>query len=448
MLTHIFYPSKVLKALAIFILVAGCFGIARSAEAYDLYTGSGLHPYVPSSDIPNYLNGFTLYGTTTPDLVEGSYDLTGGCAYSQNTSSSGAWDSGPVAYLDTACSGVAMTGTYYLYFFGNRVSGNIYNTIQGYDVLVNGEVINDFSTHIISISPENGTTTGNTVNISLSAYVSPADLTTFSGVRVTLHNIDQNVLLGSLISPYDIVFLDSVDLDTAGPYSFSSTTVLADGNYRLHAELLARGLGSLTHGNFGTFDIVDSQFIVYEETFIGHISATSFSALQSIFGSTVGTSTLALSGTCNPFSGSISTLFYNTEFNPISCLAFLLIPDAGLVYDSLSSFRTNVSTHFPLGYVTDLFSIFSTTTERGLPVIDATIPPGIPGTGASIHLDLAHSLDFILNATTSSFANISASSTDTFYDITSYYWNIFVYISIALYLARRILGSHVIPKIR
>jgi len=34
----------------------------------------------------------------------------------------------------------------------------------------------------------------------------------------------------------------------------------------------------------------------------------------------------------------------------------------------------------------------------------------------------------------------------TLYVIISYYWNIFVYLALALYLLRRILGSSVIPE--
>jgi len=130
----------------------------------------------------------------------------------------------------------------------------------------------------------------------------------------------------------------------------------------------------------------------------------------------------------------------------LSCTAFLLIPDSGYLFDSLSNFRDNVSTHFPLGYLTDFIGIMSTTTTSSLPVINATIPDGVIGSGAHIDLDLSHSLDFILYAT-SSFSGSGASTTATFYDITSYYWNIICYIALAFYLLSRIVGIWLIPTV-
>jgi len=124
------------------------------------------------------------------------------------------------------------------------------------------------------------------------------------------------------------------------------------------------------------------------------------------------------------------------------CLAFLFIPDANYLNGTINNFKTNVSTHFPLGYITDFLSILSTSTEGTLTVIDATLP--MLG-GPHVHLSIANVLDPLLNATTSQFTNESAPSTDTFYEITSHYWNILVYIGTLLYLLGRILGSHLIP---
>jgi len=124
----------------------------------------------------------------------------------------------------------------------------------------------------------------------------------------------------------------------------------------------------------------------------------------------------------------------------------LFIPDALSLRTSIEALRNGVLATWPVGYVTRIVEILNASTTAELPVFYAKIPNGVMGAGAEITLDLNHSLDFILNATTSSFANISASSTDTFYEFTSTYWNTIIYILLALYILRRILGSHIIPK--
>jgi len=94
-----------------------------------------------------------------------------------------------------------------------------------------------------------------------------------------------------------------------------------------------------------------------------------------------------------------------------------------------------------------MVEIFTSSTTSALPVLSATVPSGIVGTGSHIDLDLNHSLDFILNADIGSFSNESASSTKTFYEFTSRYWDIMVYMALAFYILRRILGGHLIPHI-
>lgn len=106
----------------------------------------------------------------------------------------------------------------------------------------------------------------------------------------------------------------------------------------------------------------------------------------------------------------------------------------------------NVRIRFPLGYINDFISIISTTTEGTLTPIDAVIPSVLPGSGTHMTLSLAHVLDPMLNATTSQFANVSASSTETFGTITERYWDYLVYALTLLYLLSRILGTRMIPN--
>lgn len=112
--------------------------------------------------------------------------------------------------------------------------------------------------------------------------------------------------------------------------------------------------------------------------------------------------------------------------------------------------REGVLEKWPLGYVTDFFTILSTTTVGTLTVIDATIPRGLGlGTGHYIRLDLNNVLDPYLYATTSQFFgdNPNTDSTATLYDITSGYWKIFVYLGALLYMLARIIGAGLIPSV-
>lgn len=296
----------------------------------------------------------------------------------------------------------------------------------------------DTSTRIISFSPENGTTTNNPVEFNMHAYISPDDLGSILGIQITFHNIDQNVLLLGAFSPSDIYFLDRVEATSSGDFYYSTSTVLAEGNYRVEVKLERSYLGFQWPYNFFDLSISEShQFIVGQPTFIGNISQNSYTAYNNLLSSSTATSTSALAGSCNPLG----------DFSVVNCLAFFFIPDGGLVYDSLSNFRDNVSTHFPLGYITDFITILSSTTTIPLVVLDATVPASLPGGGSHIRLDLTRSLDFILYASTTSAGKSYGTSTATFYETTSYYWNLILYVLAGIYAIGRIVGSHLIPSV-
>lgn len=292
----------------------------------------------------------------------------------------------------------------------------------------------DFSSHIVSFTPLDDSTTTNPVTFTAHYYISPNDVGNIVGMNLYLHNIDQNVLLVSGLSSSDILLVNQ-QATTSGDFYFSTTTTLGEGNYRLNARM------TRTYFDIQSFlDVANEshQFIVgsvsngFGGTFIGNISQNSYSSLNSIIASTSATSTSALASSCNPLGG---------VFNVINCLTFFFIPDSGYLADTLHNFATNAATHFPLGYITDLISILSTTTVGSLPTIDATLPNGIAGGGAHLHLDPTHSLDYILNAN----MGIYGTSTQTFYQMTSVYWNYIVDVLALFYIIGRVVGSSLIP---
>lgn len=314
--------------------------------------------------------------------------------------------------------------------------------ISPIDYSVTGDIdnseANNKTTHIIDMAPINGTTVGNQVNFKLDAYINDDDFNQWgTWIEITLHNIDQNVFLLSQFSPNDIYLFQGY-ATSSGYFSFATTTTLGDGNYRLEANIHDKGWGAVVDGLRGNLGITEStQFIVNQASFIGNISQNSWNQINTAFSSTSATSTVALSGSCVPWSG---------DFNTLNCLAFLFIPDSGYLNATIKNFQDNAATRFPIGYITDFIHIMNNASSS-LPIIDATVPQGIPGAGAHLSLSLNHVLDYVLYATTSQFTNSSATNTGTLYSITNYYWSIIVYAFTALYLLARIIGSHLIPHI-
>jgi len=388
--------------------------------------------------------GVGTLGTVT-DLGDGicQASLSGISAGTDITAFS--WASGVSNGTNASLSGSSLNSGY----SGNDSQGN--NMVGGPAFQIcnttcsESFVAFDTTSRIISMIPENGTTTASTtIDFSLHAYINQADFERGSGVQVYLHNIDQNTLF-STISPNDIILYDDY-ATSSGDFYFSTSTSLSEGNYRLYARLRGTSdsllgihvLGCSALGGYLSLACYEAstQFTVVSSTFLGLISQTSYSSANTLFSSTSATSTQFLQGSCNVLSG----------FSVMNCLAFLFVPDSGQLDSTIRNFRDNVATHFPLGYVTDFMAILSTTTESTLTVLSATVPSVLPGSGSVITLSLSHVLDSVLYATSGPFTGSGASSTATFYDVTSSYWRRILYLLAFLYILSRILGVRLIPS--
>jgi len=365
----------------------------------------------------------------------------------------------PMTYSGGPCAVLAAgnyTGIVAL-AFNNFIGGGVTAYVAGsslvpYHVLSTDIYLGDAdnSTHIISLDPADGfvaTSTGSTTDVVWNYVynINEEDIGTAFSVLVTLHNIDQNVLLSTIFSEDDIIVYDFV-ATTSGIGGGSGFFTLKNGNYRIKAEL-SKTLFGLRIPFQTPYDTRSNQFIVGSSTFIGRLSQNSYSSLNGLYANASSTASYSYNlNTCNPFTGSPSTLFLNTAFDVGTCAGVLFIPDQGLLNDSLDSLKENVLNRFPLGYVTDFVSIVATTSTSSLTVIDAYTPSVLPGGGSHIRLDLAGVFDTMLYATTSKYANVSASSTRTFYEITSDYWKIIVYVTAFLYILGRIVGTQSVPQ--
>ncbi|MEI6191109.1 MAG: hypothetical protein WCP24_01910 [bacterium] len=175
----------------------------------------------------------------------------------------------------------------------------------------------------------------------------------------------------------------------------------------------------------------------------------------------ISTTTNPFSTTTNPFVYSTSTtsyfstsLIYDSQtvlnarmycdfwnypalFDFTDCIYSLIIPESIDFSRFFSAFKDSVLTRVPF------LGGFFLTTSTSLPVINATVPNGIVGTGATLSLDFNHALDWLLNSTSTKFNNVSASSTQTLFQITYPYWKIFIYFGFALYVLSRVFSSSI-----
>jgi len=310
--------------------------------------------------------------------------------------------------------------------------------------------INDNSTRFLELTPGNenirATSTSNDLYADL--YLNENDYIPDSYIRLSYVR-QQN--LQSAVTNTDLLWthLDLNDIITSG-YSFVATTTGSlglEGTYLFKATLYKpSSWWSSILGWFNPFtnrnpDIITSTtttFIYGEMTTFDRYVASSTEAFDDFIASST-TSYEQVKSACNPISG----------FDLGICLSGLFIPSSADIGYAVDQFKENISTHFPLGYFSDFIDIISTSTTGTLTVIDAQLPNSLGLGNADIQLDLAHSLDFILNATTSQFSNSSstgASSTETFYEATSYYWKIIVYIMALIYMLTRVIGGVIHPK--
>lgn len=317
----------------------------------------------------------------------------------------------------------------------------------------------DTSTRIIEIVPANGaniattTATGATTTLSVSYYINPDDIGWFTGISVTVRNVDQNYVYGfSTISPYTFLSTCETDINLdceAGYHEWTREIWLPIGGYAIHASLQGNFLG-VTNPITSIWQAVsESQddsvpMAQYHYYTIGQNSA--ISALRQNMGNQVEQLIANAASTTIP---SASDCNFLTGFEFVRCLSFIFIPSSSDLQQFGDTLASGILSKFPLGYLWNFYEILRDDTAATLPLIDATVPDVLPGAGSRIQLSISSStLDYLYTATTSIFYNDSVGVSEaTLFQTVSYYWNILVYMGIAMYLLSRILGSHIIGNI-
>jgi len=282
-----------------------------------------------------------------------------------------------------------------------------------------------------TFSPADYSTTTSAVPIAFDYFVDTLDVTGVpGGGLVGLFYTQMCVELQSMtVLPSRTVVCDSFDVGQLGTFS-TTTPPMADGPVIANVYLQS---------------IYDTKLYIANGAY--QFAVSGYDTAQEIFNQSYGSSTVntALLGEkCSPVTNNVATLYLNTSFSPLNCLSILFIPSQGKIGNLVSYVATQSLLVFPFGYVTDFVSIISTSTVGTLPTLSATVPSVLPGAGATISLPLTNVFDSLLYATSGPFTSGSATSTDTFYDITSYYWEIVLYILALLYMISRIVGTHLI----
>lgn len=220
-------------------------------------------------------------------------------------------------------------------------------------------------TRLCDFTPEEGDSlpSGDPVVFSVQAYVNDDDIGSLTNVVIKLHNIDQNVLLASFLSPSDIVLLNE-DIDSGGQFNFSTTTFIGDGNYRLEASIRRKFFFDwITVPGSSINQTLSHQFVIGSSTFIGNLTQNGFAILNGQLASSTATSSIALVAQCNPLG----------DFNMTNCLSGLFIPDAGQVQTTLAGARDGIITRMPWGYITRFVNIVSATTTSPLPTWEVEV---------------------------------------------------------------------------
>lgn len=299
------------------------------------------------------------------------------------------------------------------------------------DIYYTGSPVTTFdpTTHFISTTPQNGSLTATTtaLTIGLDFYINDDEWNDGIYYTYTLGKYNTDGSLTTIMTSGNGLYLATVPTYNATSSIISATE---PARYLWTATLYKnRGfLGSFIIG--GKEQIMSTSSTFWVGTTRTGAYKTAFDTLDERFQNALASTTLNLAENCNPLSG----------FNVAECLLGVLYPGDEVIAEDFTLLKQMP----PWGYAFRIYDIFTDTSSSSIPILSATIPPGVVGAGSTITLDPNHVLDQFLNATSGSFISGSATSTKTLYEITSPYWSTIVYISLGLYILRRILGQHLV----
>lgn len=309
------------------------------------------------------------------------------------------------------------------------------------------EVIGDEQTRFLELTPDDDAVETSPVTFTMTWVVSQEDQEEFSSgifgvgagyIRATLGLCPLNTIPAVQC---DNGVIDWVTEEVTSTATSTTVTFTSDLPLRNNTDYQANwGLVGANYGNFfgPIFAISETTYFTVGTTpRAGNVRQAVASTTAALRNATTTDAYTVVNSSCNPFS---------SGFDVGLCIYSVVIPPPSILNTDVLAIKNEIFTVAPMGYITRFISVLTASTTSSLPILRATVPPGIPGANSSLTLDFNHSLDSILNATIGTFSNVSASSTETLYEFTAPYWNTIIYILLAFYLLRRIIGSHIIPE--
>jgi len=444
------WSKKIALSVALFI-VAGSFQIIGVQSVFasvvfsttadpNLSESSWISPSL--IDVATSTTLYIQYCFTSDILTSGDFTaniiISPSTVYMPNGTSMSPRSAGYQCRISTGVLSKALVaGQNYSFVIANntgRTMQNPYGSVQSVIFATTLEdIVLDITTHIISVVPLNGSTTGFTTQVGASGYVSSDDFVEGTKLSINLvNNTIQNGVGGSALDAWNSVVPDyEFPIDSSGFFSFSTSTEFnIDGQVNMSSRIIVPN-DTFLIGFLLPDEILLSTttvFYVNHPTGLDIAMASTTDVLVSAL--IMGTTTQSIIR-CNP-----------SDFDITTCLISLIVPPSYVFSNAYTRLKQDALTHFPLGYITNFISILVNTASSSLPVISGTVPQGIPGAGTSFSLSLNHVLDPILYEDIRPYVD----SDDTLYDITYPYWATLIYILTGLYLIGRILGFGVIPN--
>lgn len=404
------------------------YGINVTSEVTSVHFVSGTTWHVEHPRIEGCTG--TIYGTS--NIYIGRWN---GTEWVDQEGSASTCYEGKYHSTENVINVSAGTGTYAIFFYS---SGDFTNSNRYIELYYENGILEAISptlkTSIISTIPTskqilNPTTTGSSTIQFYKAYTdTDKDLRHLAWITHTKNGVITLQYLTEGIGRSAPELEEGINIVSSSTLNYNDT-----GKYSVEARICElEGFWIFSTCS----EIIDSKSI---EFYIG--TTTSEYDNQVMKGkeeldALMASSTAQMNIFCNPLNLS--------SFSFSSCLSYTIYPGDAILSEDIRLLKAIP----PWGYVFRLKDIVEATSTASLPTLSFVVPPGIPGTGASFTFDPTHKLDYILNATTSQFTNASASSTKTFYEITEPYWKTIITLGLLLYVMLRIMGSHLIPKIK
>jgi len=235
---------------------------------------------------------------------------------------------------------------------------------------------NPESSRIISVSPENASTTATSTSKEINAqiYIDQEDWQGNWGdvtnlklrQTITLNNapvsggIFGSVFEGYLTSSFSSIIIEH-DIDSFGQMVFaSSSSLLQIGQHSMYTEIYIPDSSFFGLFNSDNVLLTKSTYFTVGTTTQGDVIAENIQNDLNALSGTASTTISALNSACNPFSGS---------FSVTQCVYFLIIPTNASFTNVINEIKVDVFQRAPIGYVTRFMNIALGNATSTLPSI-------------------------------------------------------------------------------